>query len=34
MYFWFFKLKKWGKKNGGHSLTQLCGVALNGGIHL
>ena len=28
MYFPFFKLKKWGKKDGGDSQTQLCGVAL------
>ena len=29
MYFSFFKLKKWGKKDGGDSQTQLCGVAIN-----
>ena len=29
MYFSFFKLKKWGKKDGCGSQTQLHGVALN-----
>ncbi len=29
MYFWFFKLKKWGQKDGGDSQTQLCGGAIN-----